>query len=251
MAPVVRDLVAAHSAIGRFATILDTNGLEIVETTALYATMRASFALNKTVAWTWAAGQAVEVGDLSRRLVGGITTLYYCIRDHTTALPVDVVNGSLPTVGNQTGWQEHTRAEVYERDKYKGVFYNGTTALFMLGAAGVDAGDWIVITQGGVATPLLRNSTDTGWGIWAIPHATFHRNILTTNFEATEEIRESVVGTADYFYIDGELKILNFYVAPELGEETYHSRVQYFSNPTAVYWGIGQTERWPATYPNT
>ena len=249
LAPIVRELVTAHGAIGRFATISDTDGLEIIELTAAYATMRAGFGLRKSVFWEHGVGQAVEIGDAAYRTLAGVTTYYYCIRAHTS-IAGDVANGP-PNLPSQTGWQEHTRQEVYNKAKYKGVHYNGSTALAALGEAAVSAGDWIVITQGGVATPLLRNSNDTGWSIWAIPDATFHRNILTNNFDATEEIRESVVGTTDYFYIDGRLKILNFYVEPEVGEETYHTGAVYYNNPTAEFWGVGQTERRPSGWPNT
>ena len=250
LVPVVRELAGVHEAIIHFATIDPATGMEIIETTDVYATMRQSANLNTTVAWLWAAGQLVRVGNLAYRVEGLVTTYYRCIRRHTTIVG-DVANGP-PNVAGQTGWEVYAPVSAVAADSFRGVFRDTQDV-----PAPLASGQWVVTTAAGYAYPERYTVAPDRWLRYIIPSVVLFGQIFTDNEEAYGHIQSFNSSEPQYLLIGGFLKILTWYTAPAVGHEAFHARAVQRSNPRGYFWVRGQVVRdpqgdvFPSTVPAT
>ena len=250
LVPVVRELAGVHEAIVHFATIDPANGMEIIETTDVYATMRQSANLNTTVAWLWEAGQLVRVGNLAYRVDGLVTTYYRCTRRHTTIVG-NVANGP-PDVAGQTGWEVYTPVSAVAAGSFRGVFRDTQDV-----PAPLASGQWVVTTAAGYAYPERYTESPDRWIRYIIPSVVLFGQIFTDNEEAYGHIQSFNSSEPQYLLIGGFLKILTWYTAPAVGHEAFHARAVQRSNARAYFWVRGQAVRdpqgdvFPSTVPST
>ena len=246
LVPIVRELAGVHEAIIHFATIDPANGMEIIETTDVYATMRNSANLNTTVAWLWVAGQLVRVGNLAYRVDGTDTNYYRCIRQHNTAAG-DIANGP-PNVPAQTGWEVYTPVSVVSPGSFRGVVRDTQDVV-----APIASGDWVVTTAAGYAYPERYTINPDQWLRYIIPGVVLFGQIFTDNEEAYGHIRSFNSSEPQYLLIGGFLKIVTWYTAPAVGHESFHPRGSQKSNPRAYFWFKDQAVRNPqgSTFPLT
>ena len=217
---IKRSLIGAHDTTIRFATFSASDGYEILNrlgtaSAANLATMRETLDNGHettSVQWVGTASVAWEIGDVVYETTTG-STFYICEVAHTT----DATNHQ-PSSGS-INWLEHTRAEAVSRTSYKGVYPDRPTAL----ASGniTASGDWIVITQGGIAYPIRRLISPDGWTQKSLGSVSLHTNLFDTNEEAYSDVRSFNTSAPEYYVVDGRLKLLIFYDPPDSGNEAF------------------------------
>ncbi len=251
VAPIDRDLIGGHGSVARFATINNDSattgfGYEQLLRTTVYATMRAAIDYDLHYYWEWAAGQAVEVGDLVYRLSGGTEEYSICLRDHTTTAG-NVADGS-PDSSNQTGWITHSPAQVVNHANFAGI----VGRLDTVDTTSLSHGNWVASIVNNFMSLWIWSATHSNWlDYFPASIGSLHESGYSDNAQAASEVRLFNSSAPDYYLIDGKFKILVFYFAPTAGAAVYYTNPVPPRDPVSYFYGSGQTERIPNTYPFT
>ena len=118
-------------------------------------------------------------------------------------------------------------------------------------------GDWIAEPHANNGVAFVRYATTGGPLFGATGFISYHPfphvlGAFPDEASARRAIRSFDSGSRTVALIDGRLAELTYYAdrTPDThGYEWVQPRLD--GNPVAFFWGKGQNERWPSTYPNT